>query len=727
MVRRVSRLIACAASVLTGVAVARWMEDPHPPTAHASWELVSEPGPQAPAAAGAREPVSAPDSRSYEEALGRRLGRGGIVTGRTPHRLLLFTFDDGPDLRTTPRLLDILDELGVRAVFFLSSGRISGESERGRRRAALAREIADRGHMLGDHTVDHALLTRLPNPSIVAQLEASQRIFVETFGERPWLFRPPGGSRSERVDALIAAQGYTQVLWNLGAADHEVRTKEDVLAMWRRYIGGREQTPGAGGGVILLHDTHEWTVDAVPLIVEDIRRRNCALLARDEELWDVVPDPSFFVPAGDAPPGAQGPPAPPDPGVVAERQARLRREAAAYCGGGAAEPVIEDPSGRALDAFYAALARVDAARATPGGPPVLARVTHMGDSGVDRDQLPHHLRRRFQARFGDGGSGFVLVQPASPEYRNQTVSLSVPADWATCSILTRCDADGHYGLGGVVASSERGSRTRIATRAASRVELWYGAQPGGGRLALRVDEAPARLVETQAPALEDRWLSLDVAEGAHHVTVEAMGGGPARVYGVVLETDGPGVVWDTVSTSGAFTVRMLEHDAEHFARQLHHRRSDLVILHYGGNDLRRYLSGALTPDRFRDETRRLLDRVRSARPAISCLLTGIADHGKSGPLHVRSEHVEPLVEAQRAAAREAGCAFFDTYRAMGGRGSARRWQREGLVADDLVHLSPEGRAKLAEWLYDALMEGYEERQPPMTRAAQRPASHQGSR
>ncbi len=376
-----------------------------------------------------------------------------------------------------------------------------------------------------------------------------------------------------------------------------------------------------------------------------------------------------------------------------------------------AEHPIEDPSGHALDAFYAALARTDDAE--EGTPGALTRVVHMGDSSVGMDQLPHYLRRRFQARFGDGGTGFVLLQPHSPSYRNQTVHLQTPNPWDFCFIIFRCLRDGHYGLGGVAAQSSGGATTFIRTRrdgdhgrTASRVELWYAGLPRGGTLELRVDRDEPVRIDTRAESLESRWHSLDVEPGPHDVRVRALGGGPVRAYGVVLETDGPGVVWDTLSMIGAFTPRLLEHDPAHFAEQLRHREASLVVLGYGGNDLRRFAGRGVAAEQLERETRELLERVRAASPDLSCLLTGVVEHELSGRARITSADVEAVVEAQRNAAREAGCAYFDVFRAMGGPGSYRAWLGRGLAADDGKHLSPEGRRVIAGFIFEALMAGY---------------------
>jgi lysophospholipase L1-like esterase len=319
----------------------------------------------------------------------------------------------------------------------------------------------------------------------------------------------------------------------------------------------------------------------------------------------------------------------------------------------------------------------------------------------------------------------VLLQPHSGSYRNRAVRLAVSRPWRFCFIPFRCRDDGHYGLGGVSAESRGGSTTTFTTRedgeygrTASRVELWYVATPGGGSFELAIDEQPPVVVSTAADRQEDRWHALEVEPGPHRVVVHAVGDGPVRGYGVVLETDGPGVVWDTLSMIGAFTPRLLEHDDASFRAQLEQRASDLVILGYGGNDLRRFIGGAVSIEAFEEETRQLLARVRDARPDGSCLVTGIIEHTMSGSIRVRSEHVEAIVDAQRRAATAVGCAFFDVFRAMGGAGSYRRWRAAGMAADDGKHLNQRGRDQVADWIYEALVAAYVEHR---TMPAARPA------
>jgi lysophospholipase L1-like esterase len=365
-------------------------------------------------------------------------------------------------------------------------------------------------------------------------------------------------------------------------------------------------------------------------------------------------------------------------------------------------PAIEGEP-RLLRSFYAALARTERREAG-----AITRITHLGDSSIGMDGLPHPLRVHFQRQFGDAGPGYVLLQPHDENYVNRTVTLRNPRRWQElCFIIRRCRRDGHYGLGGVTVESNGGADTTIRPRdgrLVTRAELWYAGQPRGGRIGFRFGDAE-ETIETAADALEDRWRVLERPPGDHVVRVQAMGGGRVRGYGVVLENEGPGVVWDTLSMVGAFTHRLLLADEAHFARQLAHRDPDLVILNYGGNDLRRLVGRAVDRPGLTEETRLLLARIRRASPDTACLVVGINDHRASGEADVTPRHVQDVLGAQRDAAAQAGCVFWDTTAAMGGPGSFAQWHRRGLAAGDMKHLSEAGRRVIADRLFAALMAG----------------------
>jgi peptidoglycan/xylan/chitin deacetylase (PgdA/CDA1 family) len=288
-----------------------------------------------PEAAALQQPLE-PDAEAVSPAekpgLGARFRDGLVITGSTRHRIIHFTFDDGPDPRYTPALLDELDRAGVKATFFFSASRFHGRSERSRQTMELAREVLRRGHQVGSHSMQHARMARMTRAEVVQQLEESRSAFERVFGARTFLFRPPYGSRSARVDRLLEERGYTQVQWNIGLADWVERPPEDVLHTWKKVLRRNEEKEGQRGGVVLMHDTDPRTAEAFRLIVDDIRRRNCELLEQGEELFDIVDDLGpFFHPLGQQEAGAHAPPAPADERWFQKRQEELKEQLGKSC------------------------------------------------------------------------------------------------------------------------------------------------------------------------------------------------------------------------------------------------------------------------------------------------------------------------------------------------------------------------------------------------------------
>jgi len=337
------RVLGHLGALALGVGLALWSAG-RGSDAHASSEQrVATGAPQAPARSTLNAPsggaAPAPDPREVvlaraatPDPLGNAYRDGLIITGGTPHRLILFTFDDGPDVRTTPLLLDRLAEADVHAVFFLVASRLTDDTPRERQQTAIAHDIAARGHLIGAHTVNHVQLPLLDDAAVELELETQDRTFEQVFGTRPTLFRPPFGAHSQRIDQLLVGRGYTIVLWNLGGGDFQVRTADDVFSVWQRVLARRELENGERGGIVLLHDTYAWSVDAFERILGFLEARNCELLESGEELYDVVDDPSFFyVRRAGEPPETEAGPAHVDEALLAQRQSELRARTAIRC------------------------------------------------------------------------------------------------------------------------------------------------------------------------------------------------------------------------------------------------------------------------------------------------------------------------------------------------------------------------------------------------------------
>ncbi len=361
-----------------------------------------------------------------------------------------------------------------------------------------------------------------------------------------------------------------------------------------------------------------------------------------------------------------------------------------------------------LDSFYGALAASELGYAG-----AITRVLHYGDSAIGNDGIPGAIRMKMQARFGDAGHGFHLLGQPNASYRHQGVRFDEKSAWNHCFIIFGCrEKDGHYGLGGTTFESTGGAEIKLSTatkgamgRKASRFELWYAGMPKGGNIRVTLDDQEPITVATAAEQLEDRWLELKAEDGEHTLAVRAAGGGKVRAYGVVLEREVPGVVWDEMSQIGALTRRMLNFDAEHLHSQLRRRDPNLVVFMFGGNDM----NTQGTMQKYREEYTAVIRLFRAAKQPMACLVMAPLDHGeREGSRIITRPIVTKIVEAQRAVAKAEGCAFFDTYEAMGGDGSMGRWVRSNpaLGSGDLSHLTHHGHKVVGGLLYRALVAGY---------------------
>ncbi len=367
---------------------------------------------------------------------------------------------------------------------------------------------------------------------------------------------------------------------------------------------------------------------------------------------------------------------------------------------------LVDPSGRALERFYAKLVRVEAREDG-----ALARVAHFGDSLIASDFVSGTLRRSLQKRFGDAGHGFVLVANAWPSYFHLDVSRYATSGWKVSRIVGPYAPDGFYGLGGVTFRAEKHALARFGTatsgdfgRNVSRFVVAYAEEPRGGRFQVRVDGKDTSVVDTTGSELRARYHEVAVHDGPHELELQTLSG-ESRLFGVVLERSGPGVVLDAIGIQGA-RIRFLDkQDDAHWAEQLRSRSHDLLIYEFGTNESG---DGFMYPMADYHRTmREVIEQGQRALPESSCLIIGAMDRAVRQGDALQSVRVIPaLVEEQRKVAAAIGCAFFDTYGAMGGRGSMPVWVKRGLGQADLMHPTGAGAERISDWVFDAMMRGY---------------------
>jgi peptidoglycan/xylan/chitin deacetylase (PgdA/CDA1 family) len=152
---------------------------------------------------------------------------------------IALTFDDGPNDPHSFNLLDVLSKHNVSATFFLIGSFV-------RRRPDIVVEIAQRGHVIGNHTFTHPLLTFEPASRIRDEIIQCRNAINEAVGEHSNLFRPPWGGRRPATFRIVRELALEPVMWNI--------TGYDWKAQSAAFIEQKVAPKVRGGDVVLLHD-----------------------------------------------------------------------------------------------------------------------------------------------------------------------------------------------------------------------------------------------------------------------------------------------------------------------------------------------------------------------------------------------------------------------------------------------------------------------------------------
>lgn len=371
---------------------------------------------------------------------------------------------------------------------------------------------------------------------------------------------------------------------------------------------------------------------------------------------------------------------------------------------------IEDPTGHSLEPLFASLARTEAKE-----PGAVTRILHYGDSIITADFVSGALRRMFQARFGDSGHGFILTANPWEWYFHNDVNHWAGEGWAMSRITGPLARDGFYGLGGVsfraggVATAGFGTTDKGEFgRNVSRFDVYYLEQPQGGDVELRVGGRYSAF-STRGPEKVSRVHSIDVPDGAAQLVIKTRASGEVRLFGVALERDMPGVVYDALGANGARAKLWEPMNEAHWADQMALRKPGLVVLQYGTNESE---DPNLDLATYKKQLAALIQKVKAAadKDAAVLVMSPLDRAERRAPLEFRTRKIMPLiVQAQREVAREQGVAFWNAFEAMGGSGSIARWVRAEpqLASWDLTHPTPAGAEKIASLFYKSVMAGFQ--------------------
>lgn len=169
-----------------------------------------------------------------------------------PIAYMALTFDDGPNQTYTPRLLDGLKERDVHATFFLI-GNLAETND------ALVWRIAAEGHQIGNHSYDHAQLSKLSQWETKQDVQKCDEILRDILGQGDYWVRPPYGIMT---DAECACMDTPLINWSVDTEDWKSQNVDSILDIVYRDC--------FDGCIILFHDSYQTSVEAALAAVDHL-------------------------------------------------------------------------------------------------------------------------------------------------------------------------------------------------------------------------------------------------------------------------------------------------------------------------------------------------------------------------------------------------------------------------------------------------------------------------
>ncbi|HOV25440.1 MAG TPA: delta-lactam-biosynthetic de-N-acetylase [Pseudobacteroides sp.] len=184
---------------------------------------------------------------------------GGYYIGDTSKKEIYLTFDEGYENGYTAKILDVLRDNNVKAVFFITGPYLKNHQD-------LVRRMVEEGHEVGNHTINHPSLPEVDDKRLEEEILGLDRVFYEKFGKHMTYLRPPKGEFSERTLSISQKLGYTNLFWSFAYEDwhkDRVRGPEYAKNIVLRNLHN--------GEIMLLHAVSKDNADALDSIIKSVR------------------------------------------------------------------------------------------------------------------------------------------------------------------------------------------------------------------------------------------------------------------------------------------------------------------------------------------------------------------------------------------------------------------------------------------------------------------------
>lgn len=342
------------------------------------------------------------------------------------------------------------------------------------------------------------------------------------------------------------------------------------------------------------------------------------------------------------------------------------------------------------------------------------RVLHYGDSQIEMDRISSRLRSRLQSQFGGGGYGFITLESAEQSYLMNVTSTNL---WDTRKIKNKDDKEkkdfGPFFSSARIGITESGekkegyitvSQNRLG-RLVSRFSFCY--RPTAPLLLqIKCDDA-ILYADIVAPSTKPLITTVTIPTSAKKINIKMQANQSPLIFGLGFDYT-RGIAVDNIPIRGSSGLEFTRENFSVLSNSYQMLNTRLILLQFGVNVVP---TNARSYDYYEEALYKQMIYIRKAAPKASVMLIGVSDIAKNeNGRMVSHSNIEKIRDAQKRAAFRAGCAFWDCYKAMGGKNSMPAWVKAQppLANKDYIHFTVKGANLIGDIFYKALMSDYQE-------------------
>ena len=198
---------------------------------------------------------------------GEDLEKYKVYIKKRSRKAVALTFDDGPNPNTTPVALELLKKYNAKGTFFMVGKAVAGNEE-------IIKQVVAEGHQIGNHSWSHPLLTKISLEQAKSQINDTTEALKKASGQDVHIMRPPYGGINATIQAAV---DQSFILWDVDTLDWKNRNTASIM---------KEVRKARPGSIILMHDVHQTSINALPLVLQYLTEQGFELVTIDELMGD---------------------------------------------------------------------------------------------------------------------------------------------------------------------------------------------------------------------------------------------------------------------------------------------------------------------------------------------------------------------------------------------------------------------------------------------------------